>query len=182
MQKAPIMVAVFSIAIAGAFYFLYSDKPAVTSGTSTFTEIIPGNGEARQVPEGWKEYRNITYRFSLLYPEWLAVNEYPEGGGATTITFQNVERGEGFQLFILPYSSRQVSEERFKKDVPSGVRLGLTDTSVDGATGAAFYSESATLGETREVWFIHGGFLFEATVLKPLEGWFDGIIQTWEFL
>lgn len=152
---------------------------AATGSIASTTEQSIGR---RVIPDGWREYRNATYHFSLLYPQELSVAERQEGGGAITITFQNVERAEGFQIFIVPYSEAQVSEERFKKDVPSGVRQNLTNVVVDGATGAAFYSSNLALGATREVWFVHKGFLYEATTLKPLEAWFRDILQTWKFL
>lgn len=129
-----------------------------------------------------REYRSEAYHFSLLYPQELAASEHPEGGNAITITFQNVEKAEGFQIFIVPYGEPQVSEERFRQDEPSGVRTSLTTITVDGATGAAFYSANPALGDTREVWFVRGGFLYELTTLKPLDNWLGGIIQTWEFL
>src|SRR3989338_11613844 len=47
-----------------------------------------------------KEYKNTRYGFSLLYPSDLKVATFDEGSGASTITFQNVEKAEGFQLFI----------------------------------------------------------------------------------
>ena len=110
------------------------------------------------------------------------MEERQEGGGATTITFQNVEKAEGFQLFIVPYAEAQVSAERFKRDVPSGVRNNLTNITVDGATAAAFYSTNTELGATREVWVVRGGFLYEVTTLKPLDTWLGEIIQTWKFI
>lgn len=137
---------------------------------------------ARQLPSGAKEYQDARYGFSLLYPSDLAVSTFDEGGGASTITFQNVERAEGFQIFIVPYNESQVSEQRFKQDVPSGVRESLSNITVDGATAAAFYSTNTALGATREVWVVHGGFLYEVTTLKPLDTWLTAIIQTWKFL
>jgi hypothetical protein len=131
---------------------------------------------------GMREYQSTAYHFSLLYPNYLKVSTFDEGGGATTITFQNVEKSEGFQIFIVPYEGTQVSEQRFKEDVPSGVRESLKTIVVDGAAGEAFYSTDANLGDTREVWVVHGGFLYELTTHKSLETWLGGIIQTWKFI
>jgi hypothetical protein len=128
------------------------------------------------------EYRNSHYSLSLFYPQYLLVKEFNEGGGAATITFQNPGEGKGFQIFVLPYNETQVSEARFKQDAPSGVRANLTNVTVDGATGASFYSKSITLGDTHEVWFIHGGYLYEVTTLKSLDTWLTDLLQTWQFL
>jgi hypothetical protein len=82
----------------------------------------------------------------------------------------------------VPYAEPQVSEERFKQDEPSGARTNLNSITVDGATGAAFYSTDVALGETREIWFVHGGYLYEVTTLKPLDTWLARIMQTWKFI
>lgn len=150
-------------------------EPGVTSDAATAPS-------ARTIPEGTREYRSTAYRFSLFYPQELTVGERDEGGGASTITFQNVAKAEGFQIFIVPYTEAKVSEARFKQDVPSGVRESLSNITVDGATAAAFYSTNALLGATREVWFVRNGFLYEVTTLKPLDAWMDAIIQTWKFI
>ena len=112
----------------------------------------------------------------------MSVNEFDDGGGARTITFEDAEDGLGFQVFVVPYAEAQVSEERFLKDTPSGERVELEEIMVDGATGAAFYSRHLLLGETREMWFIHNGFLFEVTAPRLLDMWLANIVQTWEFL
>ena len=135
-----------------------------------------------------KEYKNTRYGFSLMHPSDLAVAEHSEGGGAAAITFQNPEKGEGFQLFIaphsepnmgeVPYNGTQESEQHFES---SGVRESLTPIAVDGAIGTAFYSTHAALGATREVRFVHKGFLYELTTPKPLAAWLGEIIQTWRF-
>jgi hypothetical protein len=33
----------------------------------------------------------------------------------------------------------------------------------------------------REIWFIHGGFLYEVTTYKQLDSWLTPIMQTWQF-
>ena len=139
-------------------------------------------GLHRTPPAGYTEYYNPRYRFSLFYPDDLKVSEHDEGSGALTITFQNPDTAHGFQIFIVPYGASQVTEEQFKKDEPSGVREGQKNIAIDGTTGESFYSNNPSLGETAEVWFIHGGYLFEVTTLKPLAGWFSQIMATWKFL
>lgn len=137
----------------------------------------------REVPAGEKEYYNPQYKFSLLYPDSLSVKEFPEAGGAMTVTFEYDDKKmlSGFQIFIVPFSSAQITPERFKQDNPSGVRKNLKNITVDGATGASFYSTNATLGDTAEVWFVHGGYLYEVNTFKELDTWLADIMQSWKF-
>jgi hypothetical protein len=152
------------------------DPPAAPQATSS-APVGP-----RTPPAGYTEYRDTTYHLSLFYPSELSLKTYDEGGGAATIDFQNVQKGEGFQIFIVPYSGMQVTAERFKEDEPSGVRNNPTYGLIDGASASSFYSTDASLGDTYEVWFIHGGYLYEVTTLKPLDAWLQNIMQTWLFI
>ncbi|MEK7531480.1 MAG: hypothetical protein AAB545_00920 [Patescibacteria group bacterium] len=172
------------LASIGVFYFSSKKQsvPAPNTPAPASATTTPETVQTRVVPDGWREYRNVTYHFSLFYPHELEVKEYPEEGNAFTITFQNVKEQKGFQIFVVPYQESQVSEERFKQDLPSGVRTNVSDVTIDGATGAAFYSTNAMFGETREIWFIRGGYLFEVTTLKPLTAWMEEILLSWKFL
>jgi hypothetical protein len=38
------------------------------------------------------------------------------------------------------------------------------------------------LGDTREIWFIRGGFLYEVATYKDQEAWLSEIMSTWKFL
>jgi hypothetical protein len=193
-KKQVVAAAVLAVAVVGvAGYFLFArggaptpqasapifDLPTVSGATAP----IPSTTAApRAAPAGYVEYRDAQYGFSLFYPQELTVKKYDEGGGASTFVFQSIKPVEGFQMFIVPYSGTQVSAQRFQEDEPSGVREDPTYGLIDGASAASFYSSDATLGDTYEVWFIHNGYLYEVTTLKPLDTWLQGIMQTWEFL
>ena len=138
----------------------------------------------REAPTGQKEYYSSHYGFSLLYPAEYLVHEYTEQGGAMTVTFEydDGKAASGFQIFVAPFAGEQITDERFRQDVPSGVREGLRDITVDGATGASFYSEDAMLGATAEVWFIGNGYLYEISTLRELAPWLSDILATWKFM
>ena len=181
-------------------YFYFSNKGAVevenpidifstSPSTVESSPNIPAEGGTppkavaeRKPSAGQSEYRSERYKFSLFYPKTIKVEEFDEGGGASTIVFQNPKEGLGFQIFIVPFSGNQITDERFKQDVPSGVRNELRNITVDGASGASFYSENILLGETAEVWFIKNGFLYEVIAPKVLNAWLSEIMQTWHFI
>ena len=202
MKYTKIITGVVGAAVlVGAAYYLYSSGTISFSGgsgaasapspteTPAFDLGAPPPGgapaplvaEPRTPPAGYLEYRSDAYHFSLFYPNNLTVKTYDEGGGASTITFQNIKTAEGFQLYITPYGGTQISEQQFKRDEPSGVRTGVQNVTVGGVPAVSFYSTNPALGDTAEVWFIRGGYLYEATSLKPLASWFSNIMQTWQF-
>ena len=134
-----------------------------------------------QPPSGHVEYRNETYHFSFYHSPDEHIKEYDEGGGALTIALQNPQEVRGLQIFIVPYSESSISEERFRRDVPSGIRTAVENTYVAGVPAVTFISRDTFLGDTREVWFIRGGYLYEVTTFKGLSDWLVPIMNTWEF-
>lgn len=174
------VLAFFAVAI-----FLFSGKEKEKTTDSDLPLYFPSTsvsmGAPDTIPQGTLQYKNNRYRFSLFYPQELTVQEFEEGGGASSITFEDVSGGKGFQIFIVPYAENQVSKERFEKDVPSGVRSELREGIVGGAKAAFFYSKNDSLGDTREVWFIYDGFLYEVTTFRNLDLWLFEIIKTWRF-
>ena len=133
-------------------------------------------------PEGYVEYTNTKYGFSFYHAPESVVKEYDEGGGAMTVTLENFERLRGMQVFIVPYGESTISEERFHKDLPSGVRTNVANATIDGVKAVTFNSQDSFLGDTREIWFIHNGYLYEVTTFAGVANWFTPIIQSWKFL
>lgn len=176
MKFLRIIVGVLIVLLVSFLFFRMSSEPSGTSIDGTDVSF-----ESRDVPAGMRLYQNAPYRFSLLYPEALEMHEKEEGAGASTMLFQDTNTGQGFQIFIVPYTETQVTPDRIAKDIPSGVVKDTRDITIDGATAASFYSQNVTLGETAEIWFVHGGFLYEVTTLAPLDDWLSQIMLTWRF-
>ncbi len=170
------------IVLIGA-YFAYQYWDTETAGEEG---QVLDDGEnllaPREAPPGYKEYRNTRYRFSLFYPEEMEVNTHDEGGSAMTVTFEDPAGEKGFQVFVVRYLEPEVTEERFLKDVPSGVREGQQTVTIDDAPGVSFYSHHAALGDTAEIWFLHRGYLYEVTTLRPWAPWLSDIMLEWRFL
>lgn len=167
------------------YIFLHRDDvPAITKGVAERPAPITEKAPLfpRSIPTGWKEYFQGTYHVSLLYPDTLSVQERREPGTALTVTFQDVSvPRRGFQLFIVPYGEKEISAERFQMDIPSGVMSEIKDVVIGGVPGIKFWSTNTNIGETREVWFIHHGFLYEVTTPRESDGWLQSILKTWRF-
>lgn len=82
----------------------------------------------------------------------------------------------------MPYSKPQVDFERFKLDEPSGVLKDPQSVTIDSTAATIFFGQNSTMGETREVWFVHNGYLFEVTTYKDLDAWLSQIMASWKFI
>jgi hypothetical protein len=148
-----------------------------TESTSTSSEIV-----AAPPPTGYLPYSNPQYHFSVYYPPNLQLHTYNEEGGGFTAAFQNPTTNVGFEVYVTPYSATQITEQEFKLDEPSGVDNQPTPVTIDGVPATMFYGSNSVMGDTREIWFIHGRFLYEVTTYKQLDSWLAPIMQTWQFI
>ncbi len=192
------------VVLGGIFWYMHRDNGAASASvfaadprsaasadgaTTTQPNIpprstsTPATQEAGQVDgQAMRRYSNKSFHFSLLYPDTLHATEYQEYSGALTVTFDDPNADQQFQIYVVSFGGKQVSDEQFRQDAPSGVRLQPTDVMIGGVHAPMFFSTNALLGDTREVWFIHGGYLYEVTTYKELDTWLADIMKTWKFI
>jgi len=182
MKKlAPIIIVIIALGIWSWFFLVPSPRPAdqplwqTASSTANFSQVTEASTDLNT-------YRNSRYHFKLNFPSALKHREYDEGNGAMTIIFEDPANNYGFQIFIVPYDLNYVSADRIKLDLPSGVVKDQFEVMIDDAEGAIFTSQNPVMGETREVWFIKDGYLYEVTTYLELDPWLSQIMATWQWL
>lgn len=186
MKKILIILAVIILVGAGgayAYYAYYAHLPmpqavSVALPSENASSALP---PAPKPPEGMYLYRSLILHFQIVYPDDLVKRVYNDGN-TSTLAFEDAAGEHGFQVFVVPYGGDTVSQERFNLDVPTGVMQDPTPVVIDGVTATAFFSTNASLGDTREVWFIHGGLLYEINARKDLDEWLSHIMATWKFI
>jgi len=94
------------------------------------------------------------------------------------LLFQDQTNGQGFDIFIVPYDEPKITQATFLMDEPSGVMNDPQNITIDGAPATEFFSTNAAMGASAEIWFLHGGFLYEVTAPQPLDSWLLQIMQT----
>src|SRR5258708_2702620 len=155
-----------AVAVVAVFFFYAAHsqgaEAAPASSADYLAAILPQEAglatsspaaPAEQARAGYLEYKNQRYHISLLYPKDLQVGFTDEGAGSGAITFQDADAAQGFQIYVTPYTGDRMFDDRFKRDVPSGVQTDVNNVTVGGVQATGFYSTDSFLGDTREVWF-----------------------------
>ena len=156
----------------------FADSVASTTDSSTPDSITQ---PTIQAPPNSKLYQSSAYHFSVYYPDHLSMDQQNISGNSSVILFKDKARSEGFQIFVTPYGDSKITEARFKMDEPSGVMNSPQNITIDGTPATEFLSTNPAMGASREIWFLHGGFLYEVTTPQPLDPWLLSILQTWKF-
>lgn len=180
MGKIISLVAVVLLAVGIASVSPILNKESIRNKGAIENKINPANFVP--IPAlGQKIYRSLIFKFWLIYPDNLSVREFSKGD-TTTIVFEDLKKGEYFQIFVVPYNKSEISEERLTMDLPSGVIKDEIGIFINGVKGISFTSQDVKIGETREIWFINKGFLYEITAPLALDSWLSLILQNWYFM
>lgn len=179
---AVILAAAAILSYLGWRYEKSGELSYSVPASPTVRAVQPITPDTPALDASTNRYENAAFHFSLAFPNTLAAREYKEENGALSVTFEDASSSQEFQIYVTPYAQEQITPERFKLDEPSGVRDDPTDIMIDGARATMFFSTNPAMGDTREVWFIHGGFLYEVVTEKENDAWLAGIMQTWTFI
>jgi len=141
-QRNIFAVAIFSVVLLGVVLYMYIENEEQEEKqksdfaiTLSVPEPAPQEEERYTVPEGWRIYQSTRFGFILANPAGVSVREVDEGGGVMTIVFEDIQNSQGFPMFIVPYSEPTISDERFLRDIPSGVRTNVEQIFIRGIEG-----------------------------------------------
>ena len=128
----------------------------------------------------WIRHKSEKYKFSFEHPEDLSVASAGAGGGVV-FTVGGRDK-KGFQIFVLPHDEPTITGERIQLDLPDMPMENINTGTLDGADAIIFNSQDESLGETYEVWFVRGGFLFQITSFASFAKEMNSILETWRFI
>lgn len=132
-----------------------------------------------------KSYTNAAHNFSLNMPEGYSARELPaDDSGVSTVVIEN-SSSDGVQIRMQPFSGdvRVLTADMVKADIP-GIKMDDVQTVTIGADyqGIAFKSDNdAFNGDSREVWFVFRGTLYQISTYARLDPLLKGIFSTWRF-
>lgn len=124
-------------------------------------------------------YTNHKYGFSFGYPKEFNISEFTEG--EADVILAKDETGDGFQIFIKPFDEPgPITKKRILKDIPDIHISNDKEISVGGEKALSFTSQYVSL-ETLEIWFVHGGNLYQISSFPDSASKLEKIIKTWAF-
>lgn len=165
-KKIILLLFAVLLIIVSVVYFSFSTK----------NSLVVSNSK-----DNWLEYHNEYRNFSFRYPPELTLKEYDEGDGTYTLTFADAADEKSFQIFFTPYLGDSITQSRILKDVPSGQFTKPVEVIIGGGNHALLFFSEVALGRMREVWFLHGDYLYEVTTIADLDDWLSSILATWRF-
>lgn len=153
--------------------------------TEPIEEVVPP--EIKKVDSSINTYVHKKYNFTFNFPSEYKTSNFNEGAGEQILF--NASKGDWFQIYITPWDEGEiVTPERVKKDLPDivikepqQVILGPTQKDGVGPHALIFFSKDSSLGETREIWFVENGSLYQITTYKRLDAVIGNVLSTLVF-
>lgn len=179
-RRFPIYIGVLCVAALAAAPLLWTSLHG-TSAPQVATAPLATSTAAISQPPNTTAYRSSIYHFSLYYPDDLAVTQQPGAYGSMVVLFEDHAANQTFVIFIVPYDQPKITQQTFEMDEPSGAMQNPINITIDGAPATEFFSTNPAMGASFEIWFLHGGFLYEVTAPQPLDQWLLQIMETWQF-
>jgi hypothetical protein len=140
------------------------------------------------------EFSDPDLGFSFRYPNSMKVNtidQDPEDKEAgKVILVQDAEKGQGFQITITPFDDEEgqadsyiLTKEQIKTDLPD---LKISDVQPvligNNGQGLAFRSDNEDFAhDSREVWFVFRGNLYQISTYAYLDPLLQAMFSTWKF-
>lgn len=137
--------------------------------------------------ENSKEFSHPSGSFSFRYPDDMKAEILKENEDSLeVILVQNAKDGKGFQVMISPFDEdigNKLTEERIKQDVPDLLIKDAQSILIgENGFGLAFLSDNEDFSKnSREVWFVFNGFLYQISTYAHLDPILQAVFSTWQF-
>ncbi len=156
---------------------------------TTLSQDMEKYSKDSQIDIKTRNYTNSKYGFSIKIPENMTVSNFQEGREGEVILLQSSEEdakngAPWIQIFVLPFDEEGlITPQRIQKDLPS-IKIEEPQYAVIGEKqfkALIFYGQESGIGETREVWFVKNGYLFQINTSKEYEALLGKMLETIRF-
>ena len=170
-----IVIIVVLGVVAGAFWYFY--RPNVNEGQ------IWATAETQETLPGWEGYAHPSLPFAFAHSKELVSNTFQDGE-SEIVLLQGSDPNQEIQIVARVFDEPgPLTVERIRRDVPEMVIDEPQNVFIGSAQIPAllFWSSDASLGRTREVWFVQGEYLYQVTTKAENDELLAGIMETWTF-
>jgi len=187
MNKKLLIIIAIIIVLGGAIFYIVFNKNSLQQTPGETENEIPGQEKTFNItPSDNAEnsiYTDSQYKFSFEYPKDFTVTKFQEGEDGDTILVQEKESKKSFQVFIAFFDEPgPLTKERVLEDLPDLIIKNPEQRILkNGEPALIFFSEEPSLGETREIWFVHNGYLYQISTYTTLDSLVAKILETWKF-
>ena len=162
---------------------------------------------ASSTPAGNKTFTHPGYGFSFNYPSDWNATSFTEGDGETVLVQKSVsvtppsqggekegvkppsQGGEkegvaGVQIYISLFDEQEtvLTKERILQDIPDLKITNDKPIKFAGTLDALSFDSVNDAGlNTKEIWFVHNGFLYQISAITGSETILNKMIGTWKF-
>jgi len=193
------LIVIIIVFLAGAGVFWYFREPAANQGLT-----LNSNSQGQTFNSNWEGYAHPSLPFAFAHPKELVSNTFQDGeseivllqGSDPNQEIQIVARAFDEPFDPAPFDSAQdeqgkpgpLTVERIKRDLPEMVIEEPQNALIGSAQIPAllFWSSDASLGRTREVWFVYPersrgvvSYLYQVTTKAENDDLLAGIMETW---
>lgn len=138
-------------------------------------------------PDLKARYKDDELGFFVDYPEGFTVTPTVEEN-TKLLLFSKNDSKESFQIFITPYDEPgpilperiQIDQPKMTIKSPQNVVLpGLPED--DASRALIFFSSDPDIGDVREVWFVYGEHLYQASTYDEYDELLSKVMATFKF-
>lgn len=129
-------------------------------------------------------YTNAEYGFSFRYPDALHIGgNMTSSDGVTTILVQDAVQHIGFQIYITPFTDSDpvITAARIAQSLPDLVIRDAQAVQVGDSQGLSFLTKDASFGESRQVWVVYKGNLYQISTYDAQGALLEKVLATWIF-
>ena len=136
-----------------------------------------------KAPEVLVPYSNPDFKFTIQIPNSLTEHNIPDKNGSLTILFKSDDKNKNFQIRASSFDEPPpLTAARVKKALPDMMMDQPEDITIgDGIPALSFYSQDASLDDSKEIWFVANGHLYQISGYANSESWLMNILASWKF-
>ncbi len=184
-MRPVLFIIVLLIVGTATVFFISSRQSVVVGNTLTFEPKVAERPIVQPKPDssGVSTYKDSDYGFILTYPPEYKVAKI-KNEEADTFLLQD-STGTGMQIIVSPFDepAEAFTVARVRQDLPDlpmrNVRIAKMPLA--GIEGILFESSGGGFGGSVEFWFVHKGYLYQASTYLSQMSLFEDVMGTIRF-